>query len=175
MSKTNSSDNFNNNNNPLNSSGNSLNNSGSNINNCTSTSIYGHNYEDNNVKVLDDEEISGFLFKKGAKGIVQSWRKRWFVVRKSSRVIEYYRSPNSNSEPLGYIDIGNILQITSNDTNNNTKKDKKEFQFQISTQNRIYYLYATEEQIMNYWIRELTQVCFLIFLKIISLTFLLFY
>lgn len=117
------------------------------------------------------QNIKGFLCKKGEKGLVQSWRKRFFIIRKNSNYIEYYRNvPTVNTEPLGVIDIGNIQKVQITET---VKKVKNEWQFHLVTPKRIYFLFANEENIMINWMNEITKVCFCFFSNFALCSFLL--
>lgn len=61
-------------------------------------------------------ELKGWLQKRGDKGIVKGWKRRWFLFRHGK--LFYYESDNSGAASLGFIDIESASEvvITSSST-----------------------------------------------------------
>jgi len=104
-------------------------------------------------KDKDLPDMVGFLEKKGSLGLVQLWRKRWFVKR--GNVIFYYseKMPNSVTKlhkdlklHLGAIEIQEVVDAKS-------LPDIDENTFMVSLTNRSYYLRAENPDEKNAWIR----------------------
>ncbi len=87
----------------------------------------------------DDGNICGYLNKKGEKGIVKLWRKRWFQMTKDS--IEYYEKEKGALK--GEIKLANIMDILPGSS---------PFSFNIiSKTGRIYELQASKRDEMEKW------------------------
>jgi len=93
-------------------------------------------------------KLEGHLFKQGEKGIVKTWKRRWFCVR--GTLMYYYRS-RLDFKHKGVID----LEIATTIRVNKDEKRKEAFEFQIATPNRIFYLLAPNEHEMWYWVNGL--------------------
>lgn len=100
--------------------------------------------------------LSGFLKKQGVKGPIRTWKKRWFKIEPGSRFFHYYRHPDDN-HTLGSIDLCNIHSIQPSQTFS-SKKDKKEFPFEVVTERRIYSLMAKDQKTRDQWIEGLTDL-----------------
>ncbi|KAL9657730.1 hypothetical protein ABK040_016225 [Willaertia magna] len=92
-------------------------------------------------------ETAGYLLKVG--GNVKSWKRRWFIFRKDL-TFSYYKTVEEKT-PLDTIDVSNDLQMeVSADVTQG-----KPFAFKIVTQNRTYFLCATNEEEKRKWIDTL--------------------
>jgi hypothetical protein len=52
--------------------------------------------------------LCGYLYKRGEKGLVNLWKKRWFSIRKDKL---YYFKSKSEVIPINFIDIRTIVSI----------------------------------------------------------------
>eukprot|EP00008_Paramoeba_atlantica_P003619 CAMPEP_0201487150 /NCGR_PEP_ID=MMETSP0151_2-20130828/11144_1 /ASSEMBLY_ACC=CAM_ASM_000257 /TAXON_ID=200890 /ORGANISM="Paramoeba atlantica, Strain 621/1 / CCAP 1560/9" /LENGTH=255 /DNA_ID=CAMNT_0047872129 /DNA_START=241 /DNA_END=1008 /DNA_ORIENTATION=+ len=91
-------------------------------------------------------KISGFLQKRGEKGLVKNFKKRWFVFdgNDPQKRVFYYPSPDDMKE-LGYIQMDQVTEIrkTSN------------IDFEVITPNRTYFLQSPAEKETEQWIASL--------------------
>ena len=105
--------------------------------------------------------MEGWLWKKGEKGLVKGWKHRFFRQHKDQLI--YYKSDVSQ-EPLGVIPLDEgkntcfFVSSCSRFVSSSLVyaihpagfKDK-EHTFQISTEQRIFYLQAENEDQFHYW------------------------
>ncbi|XP_057308620.1 TBC1 domain family member 2B-like isoform X1 [Hydractinia symbiolongicarpus] len=93
----------------------------------------------------EKDRLCGYLWKQGAKGLLKSWKHRWFVYDHRRCLLYYYRKPQ-DGEPLGNIDIANA-------TFGFSAEDKA--LFQISSNDRTYHIQAKDRNTMMFWLQEL--------------------
>jgi len=105
-------------------------------------------------KQQDNLSLRGFLHKKGVKGPVKAWKKRWFV--HSGKRIFYCRSADETA-PLGAINIGSIISVHETQKES-LKKEKGEWVFEVDTPGRTYTLAANNESTMRYWISSINRL-----------------
>lgn len=98
--------------------------------------------------------LEGWLRKRGEKGAIKSWKKRWFILK--GKKLFYYVSNTANT-PKGFIDLLQTSRIFSFNT-----KRKDEFAFCIVAQKegreREFYLTTLSEEERSYWVFGLTQI-----------------
>jgi hypothetical protein len=92
--------------------------------------------------------LEGFLEKKGEKGVIKSFKKRYFVLRGNRMV--YYADETSKfkDDPIGYIPLNNLSSFAQN------KSAKPPGQFQVVTQDpeRIWQLRAETDEDAQKWV-----------------------
>ena len=104
-----------------------------------------------------DYLLSGYLVKKGDKGLTKSWKRRFFCLRHGSTFIEYYRNPGD--ECLGRIDVNQISTLSLCDIEF-ARKERVQHPFRLVTPGRIYYLGAQNDSAIQYWMNGINEVCF---------------
>ncbi|CAB3999718.1 Hypothetical predicted protein [Paramuricea clavata] len=107
------------------------------------------NADENATKIKDSSKtkLCGFLGKLGEKGIIKTWKKRWFVFQARSCLLYYYRNPDDTTA-LGHI---NISEATFAMNISSGRMD----QFDICIANRVYHLQAQDQQTALYWLQQL--------------------
>ncbi|XP_030848557.1 TBC1 domain family member 2B isoform X2 [Strongylocentrotus purpuratus] len=100
--------------------------------------------EDQSVK------LCGYLDKQGEKGLIKSFKTRWFVFDDQRCRLYYYRTPQDVS-PLGSIDVANS-SLTFDVANPGAHR-----QFQIHTEGRTYILQCKDQHTMMFWLQELQE------------------
>ncbi len=114
-------------------------------------------------------ELKGWLQKRGDKGIVKGWKRRWFLFLHGK--LYYYDSDSSGAASLGFIDIESAAEIviTSSSTGEpHTHTMSKccsvfmtcpvaaaSFMFEIRTGSRTYVLRAAALTELRYWVEGL--------------------
>eukprot|EP00009_Paramoeba_aestuarina_P001192 CAMPEP_0201507214 /NCGR_PEP_ID=MMETSP0161_2-20130828/943_1 /ASSEMBLY_ACC=CAM_ASM_000251 /TAXON_ID=180227 /ORGANISM="Neoparamoeba aestuarina, Strain SoJaBio B1-5/56/2" /LENGTH=253 /DNA_ID=CAMNT_0047901517 /DNA_START=75 /DNA_END=836 /DNA_ORIENTATION=+ len=90
--------------------------------------------------------ITGFLQKRGEKGLVKSYKRRWFVfdANDGPKKVYYYHSPESKEE-LGSIQLSQVEEIRKTVGND----------FEIVIPGRTYFLQATTPKEAEQWIAAL--------------------
>ncbi|XP_070566750.1 TBC1 domain family member 2B-like [Ptychodera flava] len=95
-------------------------------------------------------KLCGYLDKLGAKGLIKSYKTRWFIYDPRRCQLYYYRTPN-DFVPLGSIEIANAsFTFDQNDS-------EKKGQFEIVTKDRTYHLQAKDKHTMMFWLQELQE------------------
>ena len=79
-------------------------------------------------------EVSGYLLKQGEKGLVKSWKKRWFSLRESR--LYYYKS-EEDSVPINFVDMRDTLVSDVGEPN---KANDFGLKFQLVVDKRVYRL-----------------------------------
>ncbi|KXJ27716.1 TBC1 domain family member 2B [Exaiptasia diaphana] len=100
------------------------------------------------TNIKSEPKLCGFLNKLGEKGIIKTWKSRWFVFDESRCRLFYYRTPQDHVQ-LGFIDIATAtfsFQVENPDRLN---------QFDICVSDRKYHLQAKDKQTMMFWLQEL--------------------
>lgn len=97
-------------------------------------------------------KVEGYLLKKGEKGLTKSWKRRWFSL--DGRKLKYFKSPN-RSEPLGHINILNVVYACTSRETSGVSKNLHDCVFQVNTSRRIYYLLAKTVEDKEHWVRQL--------------------
>ena len=92
----------------------------------------------------DSNPLKGWLKKKGDRGIIKSWRNRWFEEKEGT--LAYYRQRDDN-EALGVIELGSVCDIRQ--TNDGA------FGFAFSVPGRVYFLQAFSETERDEWLTGL--------------------
>ncbi|XP_077978316.1 TBC1 domain family member 2B-like isoform X2 [Glandiceps talaboti] len=95
-------------------------------------------------------KLCGYLNKLGAKGLIKSYKTRWFIYDQRRCHLYYYRTPNDYA-PLGSIDIANsslTFDLTEGEQTNH---------FEIATKDRVYHLQAKDNRTMMFWLQELQE------------------
>lgn len=97
------------------------------------------------------QPLRGYLRKLGEKGLVRTWKKRWFSL--SDNVLSYFKDDQSK-ECLGQIELAKAVSIHSTQPENglvwHTVTDGS--YFQIDTPNRVFYLWVENKEIASTWI-----------------------
>eukprot|EP00211_Chloroparvula_japonica_P017240 CAMPEP_0119120714 /NCGR_PEP_ID=MMETSP1310-20130426/1640_1 /TAXON_ID=464262 /ORGANISM="Genus nov. species nov., Strain RCC2339" /LENGTH=263 /DNA_ID=CAMNT_0007110215 /DNA_START=155 /DNA_END=946 /DNA_ORIENTATION=+ len=95
-------------------------------------------------------KTSGYLMKRGEKGLVKGYKKRWFVfnTEDAEKRCFYYPSRDDMVKELGFISMSTVTDIR--------KPASSSFDFEIQVPGRVYYLQAPTEKEMNVWIETLT-------------------
>ncbi|XP_041467482.1 TBC1 domain family member 2B-like [Lytechinus variegatus] len=102
--------------------------------------------EDQNNSV----KLCGYLDKQGEKGLIKSFKTRWFVFDDQRCRLYYYRTPQDVT-PLGSIDVANS-SLTFDVANPGSHR-----QFQIHTDGRTYILQCKDQHTMMFWLQELQE------------------
>lgn len=93
------------------------------------------------------------MYKLGEKGLVKSWKKRWFIVHPNSPSLVKYQKRPGDLEELGSINLSSASAVKQ------SERSKGEgFAFQVDTPGRIYYLLAPDEPAMRYWINGISKL-----------------
>jgi hypothetical protein len=79
-------------------------------------------------------EIQGYLMKQGEKGVIKSWKKRWFVLREAR--LYYYKDAN-DSVPINFIDMRDAVVTEPGEPN---KQNDFGLKFQVVVNKRVYRL-----------------------------------
>ncbi|XP_001626296.3 TBC1 domain family member 2B isoform X2 [Nematostella vectensis] len=104
---------------------------------------------DKSKKQSATPKLCGFLNKQGEKGLIKTWKTRWFVYDERRCRLYYYRTPQ-DCVPLGSIDLGNAT--FSFEVDPTAERLNK---FDICTPARDYHLQAKDKQTMMFWLQEL--------------------
>lgn len=94
------------------------------------------------------EKLCGYLSKLGSRGLLKSFKKRWFVFSENNCKLYYYRSPE-DILPLGEIDVAKAtfsFEVTN---------VERPGLFCISTPEKSYDLEAPDRQTCLFWLQEL--------------------
>lgn len=95
------------------------------------------------------ELMRGWLIKRGDKGIVRSWKKRWFAQK--GKKLFYYRDDNANRSPMGNISLDQMRAVEN-------RSDPSLGQYVgVHVPGRIYFLapFSKTEEEQQYWLRGL--------------------
>jgi len=93
--------------------------------------------------------IEGYLQKQGEKGLVKSWKKRYFVA-KGSKLWYYKQSSSGYDQRAGFIDLTSVTKIEQ------LTGPKEKNQFLIHTPARAWYLMGSNEDDVCNWLSGLT-------------------
>lgn len=96
-------------------------------------------------------DMSGWLLKKGAVGIVRVYKRRWFRFSASTGTLEYFES-SSDTESLGQIVVTSECEAR---LGGDSSSDL--FAFQLATPTRVYLLRAETLESLHYWMAGLAQ------------------
>eukprot|EP00009_Paramoeba_aestuarina_P014184 CAMPEP_0201527590 /NCGR_PEP_ID=MMETSP0161_2-20130828/35668_1 /ASSEMBLY_ACC=CAM_ASM_000251 /TAXON_ID=180227 /ORGANISM="Neoparamoeba aestuarina, Strain SoJaBio B1-5/56/2" /LENGTH=210 /DNA_ID=CAMNT_0047928483 /DNA_START=93 /DNA_END=725 /DNA_ORIENTATION=- len=91
--------------------------------------------------------LDGWLEKKGEKGLVKLYLRRWFEVKMVGGELRATYSASVGGSELGHIPLKNISEIQASCENNED--------FTVSVPGRIYYLRAEDEMQRNEWMTGL--------------------
>ncbi|EGG21422.1 hypothetical protein DFA_01306 [Cavenderia fasciculata] len=94
--------------------------------------------------------IEGSVFKLGNKGLIKTFKKRYFIVPENQDIIYYYESKIERKQ-CGSIKLRDILHVG---TSKDTTATQGQFHFDIT--GRIYKLYTLTEKERSYWIDSVT-------------------
>eukprot|EP01122_Echinamoeba_exundans_P000338 TRINITY_DN10304_c0_g1_i1.p1 TRINITY_DN10304_c0_g1~~TRINITY_DN10304_c0_g1_i1.p1 ORF type:complete len:124 (-),score=16.66 TRINITY_DN10304_c0_g1_i1:157-504(-) len=86
--------------------------------------------------------ISGWMKKKGDKGIVKGWKNRWFQEKDDKKI--YYYESRGDTNALGAIEIASITAVSTN--------TEGAFGFSVTVPGRVYYLQAFTEHDRQDWL-----------------------
>eukprot|EP01102_Stenamoeba_stenopodia_P011756 TRINITY_DN362_c3_g5_i1.p1 TRINITY_DN362_c3_g5~~TRINITY_DN362_c3_g5_i1.p1 ORF type:complete len:557 (-),score=160.28 TRINITY_DN362_c3_g5_i1:134-1804(-) len=95
--------------------------------------------------------VEGYLQKQGEKGLVKSWKKRYFVAKGSK--MWYYKQTLSSSgydQRAGFIDLTSVTKLEQ------LTGAKEKNQFLIHTPARTWYLMGSNEEDVQNWLCALT-------------------
>ncbi|ELR21083.1 uncharacterized protein ACA1_282480 [Acanthamoeba castellanii str. Neff] len=114
-----------------------------------------------NVVATAPLPLYGYLQKKGEKGLVRSYKKRWFE-QNGSKIFYFHERGEKNA--LGFIDCIEISTVRRTDENGlaspggrpSVRRDAS-VPFEIITPKRIYEFIASTEKDCNYWVNGLNQ------------------
>lgn len=105
----------------------------------------------------DSESVSGWIYKKGNKGMIKAWKRRWFVVDRKTSSVSYFESPDQTS-PKGTFNASEIFAVERTASTPNG--------FEVSTvSGRIYKLKTELSSEMDAWMK-----CFVDFTAVKFLT-----
>ncbi|XP_071955359.1 TBC1 domain family member 2B-like [Antedon mediterranea] len=99
----------------------------------------------------EDVRLCGFLSKQGDRGLIRTFRTRWFVFEQRTCHLYYYRT-KQDLLPLGHIDIS-----TASFNYDVASQENGQFNFDISSDGRQYHLQANDRHTMMYWLQELQE------------------
>jgi hypothetical protein len=97
----------------------------------------------------NDVCLEGYLSKKGEKGLVKLWKKRYFQLKNDMRL---YYSEEKNTAPLGNIDLYSVSEVKSTGIAWGNERG-----LDIHTAGRVYQLSAPSPDLLNYWVEGLQQ------------------
>ncbi|XP_022094216.1 TBC1 domain family member 2B-like [Acanthaster planci] len=99
---------------------------------------------------MEEVKLCGYLNKMGEKGLIKTFKTRWFVFDNQRCRLYYYRTPQ-DLLPLGSIDIANAsFNFEASDSTGTGH-------FHISTGGRVYQLQAKDRHTMMFWLQELQE------------------
>jgi hypothetical protein len=91
--------------------------------------------------------MEGYLFKQGEKGLVKSWRRRWFLM--DDEKMFYFKD---KGEPVvGFINLNQAGTVTVNDRTH----ARDGYGFQIETNQRVWYLSAPSVPERESWMKAI--------------------
>eukprot|EP00040_Diaphanoeca_grandis_P022816 m.123284 g.123284 ORF g.123284 m.123284 type:complete len:442 (+) comp28978_c0_seq1:430-1755(+) len=93
------------------------------------------------------QPLSGWLWKMGAKGLVRTYKWRYFSYDEFTGNLNYFKTEDKIGPPLGYIDIAACRSIETTDP------EMKQFKLNLPTRTWILLTNTSEE--MLYWMEEL--------------------
>lgn len=97
--------------------------------------------------------VGGWLQKLGAKGLIKSWKARWFIFDSAQCRLYYYRQPNAVT-PLGNVDVVTATLVLGG-RGEEAPEASTTCQFVVSTLQRDYQLMAENNQDMMIWLNTL--------------------
>jgi hypothetical protein len=95
----------------------------------------------------DGNSISGYLQKRGEKGPIKGYKRRWFVFDGSAaeKQVFYYPSREDLSSHLGFIPLDQVTEI----------RKTANLDFEVITPTRTYFLQAPTEKELEQWVNAL--------------------
>ncbi|KAJ8037775.1 TBC1 domain family member 2B [Holothuria leucospilota] len=106
--------------------------------------------QNDNQNATDSFKLCGYLDKLGEKGIIKTYKKRWFVFDNQRCMLCYYRS-HEVVVPLGSIPIANATFSF------NPSDSERPGNFSITVEGRVYQLQAKDYHTKMYWLQELQE------------------
>jgi hypothetical protein len=103
---------------------------------------------DDNVPTVDGGVVKGWLEKRGVKGLVKSWKRRFFCSIDSK--LHYFEMDGGNSPSLGFIEMTSVLAVSLD-----AKSGSRRGVFSIITAGRTYSLCANSEAAALAWVETL--------------------
>ncbi|XP_033127668.1 uncharacterized protein LOC117125310 isoform X2 [Anneissia japonica] len=103
----------------------------------------------NSLNLRSDQSVmSGYMYKRGGSGLLQTWKKRWFVLKHDNCL--YYYKTSKDVDPLGAIVLANYTVVKAWDLD-------KPFAFKLSKfKARTYYFHTTSEEERTKWASAIT-------------------
>ena len=109
--------------------------------------------------------LSEFLYKKGEKGVVKRWKRRWFYIKEDNPFTVVYKEKETDEKAKGKIYLRGVTNIRAVEDNS-----RDDFIFIVTTpsshKDRDYILAATTKDSRDKWISTLQNVSILIIYKI---------
>jgi len=93
--------------------------------------------------VDDPAYVTGFLVKRGEKGLIRGYKRRWFVLNKAARTFSYYETKLS-PQPIKTVALTASMSVECSKHHPSS--------FELVTPGRTYYLSADTEQEMKQWV-----------------------
>ncbi|KAL6045721.1 Cytohesin-1 [Balamuthia mandrillaris] len=94
----------------------------------------------------------GHLLKKGDKGLVKAWKRRWFVL--SGDRLFYFKTEQDGT-PINYIAVQNVNLLQVTEPFDSATKRNPRAAFQLEAPGRVYYLLAESEEEQVSWTQVL--------------------
>ncbi|XP_071942570.1 uncharacterized protein [Antedon mediterranea] len=103
----------------------------------------------NSLNVASDQAVmSGYMYKRGDSGIMQSWKRRWFVLKQDNCL--YYYKTQQDIDPLGAIVLANYTVAKAFNID-------KPFAFKLKKfKAKTYYFYTQSKEEFNRWTSDIT-------------------
>jgi len=103
---------------------------------------------------LQKFNLEGWLKKRGEKGVVINWKKRWFFLKEGKLLY----SKEEGENPIGHIDLRGRVLVSIPDHNFGYEKEGNNWGFQITTESREWLLMAPSEKELQRWMNGLKVV-----------------
>ncbi|KAM9965075.1 hypothetical protein ACTFIW_004876 [Dictyostelium discoideum] len=87
--------------------------------------------------------LSGYLKKQGDKGLVRSFKKRWFLQRDTKL---FYYEKEGDSEPYGFVNLPEMINVKTVDSG-----------FELATPSRVYVFQVFKPSDLTYWTEGLKE------------------
>jgi len=108
-------------------------------------------FDDKIKNILQKINIEGFLKKRGEKGLITTWKKRWFSLKDCKLV--YSKEPNG--PPIGHIQLLGRVVVSIPEHNFGYEKGGNHWGFEIVTKTRVWALQTTTEKELQRWLNTL--------------------
>eukprot|EP00002_Diphylleia_rotans_P016780 TRINITY_DN3259_c0_g1_i2.p1 TRINITY_DN3259_c0_g1~~TRINITY_DN3259_c0_g1_i2.p1 ORF type:complete len:339 (+),score=31.14 TRINITY_DN3259_c0_g1_i2:47-1063(+) len=99
--------------------------------------------------------LKSYLLKKGDKGLLKTWKKRWFELKGK---LLYYSESEESSVFINAINLHTMQYVCVGRSSLETPRGYGNCVFQVVTLHRIYHLIAPTEQERDRWVSMLSQI-----------------